>query len=255
MRFFMVMIVMLLVLSACSLAAAEIPATPTVQATATKTLVPTKTSTPTRTPLPTRTPNLAATQRFEDYTAEVQKYLELGYIKSAEGRFVRYDDFNEEWAQLRWYQWWTMDDKAENFFMSAHFKWSSAYRNADVSGCGFVFAIQENGDHFAVFLDRSLIRFLNSDQSSYTRRMGVTRGTGRVDFNNPADQPVEADFTIIVNGTYVYVLVDGEVVGEYSLPQNRILEGNLGLTLLSGTNKDYGTRCEMTNIHAWIPND
>ena len=49
------------------------------------------------------------------------------------------------------------------------------------------------------------------------------------------------------------VLVNGDVVGEYSLPQSRLLEGNFGLSLLSGTNKDFGTRCEMTNIHAWIP--
>ena len=28
-------------------------------------------------------------------------------------------------------------------------------------------------------------------------------------------------------------------------------EGELSLTLLSGTNKDYGTRCEMTNIELW----
>ena len=255
-RLFSLILALSLMQVSCGVGAAEPPATGTPQPTATETLVPTKTSTPTRTPLPTRTPNLTATQRFEDYNAEAQKYFDLGYIKTTDGRFVRYNDFNEEWAQLRWYRWWTEDDVVRDFFMSAHFKWSSAYRNADVSGCGFVFAIQENGDHFAVFLDRSLIRFLNSDQSAYTRRVGVTRGTGLVDFkNNPADQPIEADFTVIVTGAYVYVLVDDEVVGEYSLPQSRILEGNLGLTLLSGTNKDYGTRCEMTDIHVWIPNN
>ena len=78
-----------------------------------------------------------------------------------------------------------------------------------------------------------------------------TRGTVVVKFDNPADD-CEADFTVIVKDAYVYVLVDDEVVGEYSLPQSRPLKGNLGLTLLSGTNKDYGTRCEMTNIHAWL---
>ena len=73
-------------------------------------------------------------------------------------------------------------------------------------------------------------------------------------FDNPADNPVTANFTLIVNGTYAYVLVDGEVVGEYTLSQSKILNGHLGLSLLSGTNKDYGTRCEMTNIHIWTPN-
>jgi hypothetical protein len=27
--------------------------------------------------------------------------------------------------------------------------------------------------------------------------------------------------------------------------------GELGLTLFSGTNRDYGTRCRMTNIGLW----
>jgi hypothetical protein len=51
----------------------------------------------------------------------------------------------------------------------------------------------------------------------------------------------------------VYVLVNEEVVGEYTLAQSKVLRGRLGLSLLPGTNKDYGTRCEMTNLHLWIP--
>lgn len=241
-----------LVLSACGALATEAP-TSTPQPTATKTLVPTATFTPTATPRPTRTPNVAATQRFEGYNAETQNYFDLGYLSTTEGKFIEYDDYFDEWAQLGWYQWAILDDRASDFFLSAHLKWSSAYRNADISGCGFVFAIQENGDHYAVFLDRSKILFLEADSAySYSRFVGLTRGTGRVNFDNPADQPVEADLTVIVNDAYTYVLVDGEVIGEYTLSQSKILNGNLGLTLLSGTNKDFGTRCEMTNLHAWI---
>jgi hypothetical protein len=240
---------------ACGALATEAP-TSTPQPTATKTLVPTATFTATATPKPTRTPNLAATQRAEELNAEAQKYFDLGYLSSTEGKFKEYDDFNEEWAQLGWYNWWILPDQASNFYMKAHFKWSSAYRNADVSGCGFLFAIQQNGDHYAIFLDRTKILFLVSDQStSYSRNVGLTRGTGRVKFANPADSPVEADFALIVNDAYAYVLVNEEVVGEYTLAQSKILTGNLGLTLLSGTNKDYGTRCEMTDIHAFVVDD
>ncbi len=212
------------------------------------------TSTPTKTPRPTRTPNLAATATSEAVQAEVQKYFDLGLLSSTEGRLQKYDDYSDEWAQLGWYQWVILDDQVSDDFLSARFRWSSAYRNADISGCGFVFAIQENGDHYAVFLDRARILFLNADSaSSYSSFVGLTRGTGRVSFqNNPADQPIEADFTIIVKDTYTYVLVDGEIIGEYTLAQSKILTGNLGLTTLSGTNKDFGTRCEMTDIHAWI---
>jgi hypothetical protein len=253
---FPVLLAISLVLSSCSALAPEPTATSTPNPTATKTLVPTATFTPTATPRPTRTPNLAATQHAEELNAEAKAYFDLGYLSSSEGEFFEYDDFKEEWAQLGWYNWWILDDRAADFYMKAHFKWSSAYRNADISGCGFLFAIQENGDHYAIFLDRTKILFLVSDHStSYSRFVGLTRGTGRVKFNNPADAPVEADFTLIVKDTYAYVLVDDEVVGEYTLAQSKILKGNLGLTLLSGTNKDFGTRCEMTNIHAFVPDN
>jgi hypothetical protein len=76
-----------------------------------------------------------------------------------------------------------------------------------------------------------------------------------VDFGNPFDEPVEADFTLIVKGISAYVLVDDVLVGEYTLSQSKNLRGGLGLTLLSGTNKDFGTRCEMTDIHVWTPRD
>ena len=140
--------------------------------------------------------------------------------------------------------------------MSAHVKWSSAYRSADISGCGFVFAAQENGDHYAVFLDRTQVLMLYADPvAGFSRRVNVTSGTGRVKFDNPFDKPAEADFTLIVNDIYAYVLVDGEMIGKYTLSRSKDLDGNLGLTLLSGTNKDFGTRCEMTDIRAFFPDN
>lgn len=234
---------------------------------------PTSTTTPLASAAlrPTRTPNLKATEhaqtwktsvaqatedtqkRIEEWKVDTQKCYELGYLSTEEGEFIKYADFSEEWAQLGWYWRWTYEDEPTNFYMSGHLKWSSAYRSADLSGCGFVFAEQENGDHYAVFLDRSKVLFVQTEY--YYQPIGATRGTGRVNFGNPFDQPVEAHLTLIVNDAYAYVLVDGEVVGEYTLSQSKILTGKVGLALLSGTNKDFGTRCEITDLHLWIPND
>jgi hypothetical protein len=246
-------LILVFVLSACSFSAAEPTPVPTdtPAPTATKTEVPTNTPRPSPTPRPTKTPDLAATQHTDELNVEAQKYFDLGYLTTDKGEFIEYDDFKEETAQITSYSWWILDDKASDFYMSAHFKWSSAYRNAETSGCGFAFAIQDNYEHYAIFLDRSKIYFVETDH--FYNPVGLTRGTGRVNFDNPFDKPVEADFTLIVKGTYAYVLVDGEVVGEYTLSKSKILRGKLGFALLSGTNKDYGTRCEMTDIHAWIP--
>lgn len=244
-----ILLVLILISSACSTFAPPAPTeTATAQPTLTATSVPTQTSTPTRTPRPTATANMAATQHMDDLQAEIESYYEAGYVTTDEGNFKELDDFSYEWAQLGWYDMMPIGTKASDFVLSGHFKWESAYRNADTSGCGYVFSLQENGDHYAIFLDRSKVLFLiTSDQ--YGRRASPTRGTGVVKF----DPPAEADFTVIVNGNYMYALVDGQNVAEYTLAQSRSLTGQIALTVLSGTNKDYGTRCEMTNLHLWTP--
>lgn len=243
--------VCILLLSACSTFAPP-PApteTNTPQPTATNTVPPTPTSTPTNTPPPTVTPNLAATQRMNDWQVEAQTYVDKGYIDAVQGTFKEVDDFNKSWAYLGYYQKLSTGIEASDFFISGHFRWSSASQTADISGCGYVFSLQPNDDHYAIFLDRSKVLFaITSD--GHGRIAGPTRGTGRVKFGNPA----EADFTVIVKGAYAYALVNGEVVGEYTLAQSRSLTGEIALTVLSGTNKDYGTRCEMTDLHVWLPN-
>ena len=253
---FVKILVILLLVSSCSTSAPPAPtstSTPEPTSTATKTATPTATVKPTSTPRPTKTPNLAATQRVGELQEEAQSYFEQGYLESPDGQFEEYDDFNEEWAQLGWYSWWPMSQTVRDFYLTAHFKWSSAYRNADISGCGFAFAIEPDDDHYAVFLDQAKVYFVDTTQYYWT--LSPVRGTGRVEFGNPFDEPVETDFTLIVKGTTAYVLVDDVLVGEYVLSQSKNLRGGLGLTLLSGTNKDYGTRCEMTNIHVWTPID
>jgi hypothetical protein len=247
-------LILAFVLSACSMSVVQPTSTPaptdTPQPTATITLTPTNTPRPSPTLRPTKTPNLAATERIEGFNAEAQSYFDQGYLTTADGKFNEYDDFEVEWAQLNWFRRWDLDQTASDFYMSAHFKWSSAFQNADISGCGFIFAATEDNLYYAVFLDRTQVLFLTKNANGI-RELGKTRGVGTVRFDNPA----EADFTLIVKGAYAYALVDGEVIGEYTLSQSKPLRGTLGLTVLSGTNKDYGTRCEMTDIRVWTPNE
>ena len=235
-----------------SLACATFQSTPEPAATATASPTATPTPRPSSTPRPTRTPDLAATQHAEELIAEVQAYFDSGYLTTMDGALVQLEDFHYDWAYLGGYKPLVIIGSAGDFFMSAHFKWDSASENADVSGCGFIFGMQPNDDHYAVFLDRTKVDFrVRNEQLGYSTRVKLLRGTGQVRFNYPA----EADFTLIVKGAYAYVLVNGEVVGEYALPQSTGVRGDLGLTVLSGTNKGYGTRCERTDLHLWIPNE
>jgi hypothetical protein len=233
-----------------SLACGTTQVTPTPEPTATVTSIPTNTPIPTVTPTPTSTPDVAATQRVDEFYTKAQDYYNKGYLATPDGYFIEYEDYFNEWAEIGWYNAKKLENKVSDFFMSAHLKWESAYKNANVSGCGFVFALQDNNDHYAVFLDRAQVFFLNAELShGGALAIGTTRGSGLVNFTPPA----EADLTLIVKDSYAYVLVNNELVGEYTLTKSRSLDGNLGLTVLSGTNKGYGTRCIMTNIHVWIP--
>ena len=228
------------------------PLTPEPSRTATQTLAPTATQTlrPSPTLRPTWTPDLAATKHAAELNGQIDTYYSKGYLATKDGRIRELEDFRSDWAQLGWYNWLPLGDSASNFFLSAHFKWDSALQTSNTAGCGFIFGRQPNDDHYAIFLDRARVFFLITDRAvGYSKPMTPTRGTGLVDF----DYPAEADFALIVKDGYAYVLVNGENVAEYTLSRSRSLHGRLGLTVLSGTNKDYGTRCEMTNLRLWTP--
>jgi len=78
--------------------------------------------------------------------------------------------------------------------------------------------------------------------------LGKTSGTGKVSLSDP----FEVDFTVIAYQNYAYVLVDGELIGEYTLSKDKSMKGGLGYGIISGTNKDYGTSCEATDASVWL---
>jgi hypothetical protein len=245
-KLFPVILVLIVMSSACTSAASATPTASRTPATSTATVPPTATR------YPTSTPNATATQQYNDFYTQVQDDLQKGYIGSADGYYAKIQDFSQEWPQMNWYEWWPIGRSAQDFVLSAHFKWSSASKTPEASGCGFVFALQSNDDHYAVFLDTTKIVFLQ-DRILYGRRagyeVGITHGNWHV---NIPGNPAEADFSLTVYGNLANVFVDNEFAAEYTLSQDSKMFGQVAYTLLSGTNKDYGTRCEMSNVKMWV---
>jgi hypothetical protein len=216
-----------------------IPATNTPEPTATKT------SKPTSTPRPTATPNAAATKQIEEFNTLLNNFYDMGYVNSLEGKTVKLDDFEYEWAQINYYDFFPEQEVNSDFVFKSHIKWSSASETPDSSGCGVAFGIQDNGDHYVIFIDKARI-FFGMARGSNTYLVGKTRGSGRLNFGNPA----EADLAVSVKDKSAFVSVNGEVT-EYTLSVDQSTHGLFAFSILSGTNKDYGTRCEMTDIILW----
>ncbi|MFZ5911731.1 MAG: hypothetical protein ACOYYU_17110 [Chloroflexota bacterium] len=207
---------------------------------------PTDTKRPTWTPKPTNTPDLAATQSYNDFLSQIQKFKDEGLISTTNGEYTELDDFSEDFAQIGWMQSYYFDFELENFVYAAHIAWSTASQTSDTSGCGIVFAIQDDGRNYGTIFDKSRIYF-TSTTPPYYYELGKTRGTGRLNFSNPA----EADVLILVNENKAYVYVDDQFIGEYTLSMDKPLRGLFGYGIISGTNKDYGTHCDITNARVW----
>ena len=176
----------------------------------------------------------------------LQEFADRGYINTTEGETIPIESFKEEVAELTYY-YWPLDQDAADLVFAGHFKWSTSNATSEKSGCGVIFGLQENDDHYAVFLDKSQISFFMS-RGSFYYEVGKTRGPGRVNFSNPA----EANFVLAVKGQRAYVSVDGEVT-DYTLSQDQTTSGGFGLAVLSGIASGYGTRCEMTDMFLFKP--
>jgi hypothetical protein len=186
--------------------------------------------------------------------AFVEQAVEKGELTSKNGTFATLKDFSYEWAQMNYYNFFDTGASVQDFALRAHFKWSSGIANPEPSGCGFAYRIGDKSAHYLVYLDRGAVNmgvYVPRIDRRGSYRIGVSKGSGRmsIDFGEPA----EADFAIIVSGGNAYVYIDGKETSSYLLYSDfyKYEEGALAYTIVSGTNKDYGTRCEITNAELW----
>jgi hypothetical protein len=245
-------ILLLVVSSACGSNAPE-PTPTSFPPTSTLTLEPTVT--PTSTPRPTATPNLKATQAAEELASRIQSYVDNSYLPSTKGKAIKLEDYTREMAKIGYldFDFAGTDELVQNFAVWANVKWENAgpVGPPHYSGCGFSFRIDpSNFDGYTAMLtnDRVLLTYCDSSVNS-CGEIGKTRGKGTLALGNPA----EASMELIVNNTQAYVLVDGDFIGEYTLFRDKLVDpGYLIYSIISGTNRDYGLRCEISDASLWV---
>jgi TolB protein len=171
---------------------------------------------------------------------------ESGILTRSDGKRKGIPDFSQEWAQINWYSYYMTRTSPQDFIIRADASWESASDKANWwnSGCGFVFREEDVDNHYLAYLD------LNGFATLDRARNGSMARLGRSNISYPVEKPADgANIMLVVEGSNIHFFVDGYLMlsrQDISFP-----EGNLALTLISGTNKDFGTRCEMKNIELW----
>jgi hypothetical protein len=182
----------------------------------------------------------------------VQKYYEAGQISTTEGQYVVLDDYQDELASKLAYAWAETGLIAKNFIIQADFEWSNAINTVNLSGCGFIYRMQQNQDHYIIILDAFSGVKLASHTDKGTSSMGSPQN-GEQTTSDFGPNPYQATFTLVVNELKTYVYINDVYHGEYNLLKHRILDsGPLAVAVLSATSEGYGTRCKMTNVRVWV---
>jgi hypothetical protein len=208
----------------------------------------TPTALPTQTPIPTRTPDLAATQQVADMAARVERYVKDGSLPEGTGSFTALPDYDNSWAQVEYYTWAKTDYSPVNFVVEADLAWDSAssISNWDLSGCGFAFRVNDNThEHYMIFLA------LDGNVRSYASYKGYLQPMGNGYYGKLDIPKGKAHVAVAMNGSNYTVYINDKLVKKYTGFANQLMTGNLAYTLVSGTNKDFGTRCIWSNAVMW----
>ena len=169
-----------------------------------------------------------------------------GLLTNHVGTRIKLPGFDEEWAQINWYQWLRTGYSPTDFVIRADASWESASEKANWfnSGCGFVFIESDADNHYLILLDMDGNVELTRNKNGYQTVIG--RSKSRYPVEKPADS---ANLMLAVEGDEIMFFVDGFLILHQR--DTTLDTGNLALTLMSGTNKDFGTRCKMENIELW----
>lgn len=229
------------------------PAVPTdTSMPPTSTYTPTVTPVPTSTPQPTATPNLAATQQYEDFLALVQKVYDAGQISTLDGEYMKLDDFSDELAMNYGYNRTPTGVNAKDFIIRADFDWEVANQK-NYSGCGYRFR-QDKTDPYQYYYITALDG-INGVLMMYTVTFEHKPASlvKKMKMPDLGSNPYHAQFTLVVSDTSAYTYVNGIFYNEYKLQNNWVAEsGPLEYMVLTGSDKDYGTRCKITNAEVWV---
>ena len=183
-------------------------------------------------------------QKFMDV---LQDLKEGGAILTTDGEYHRLTDFERAMANLGSIYYDDTDFSPKSFVISADVEWSSASETSNwpEAGCGFVFGGQDSENFSMGSLCLDGYAYIDVLRDGEWDTLTQRKVEGGVEIPNGG-----AWLTMVVTGSTVYFYVDGNQTASANITSAK--PGFLSLAVLSGTNKDYGTRCTMKNIDLMI---
>ena len=258
---------------AAALAAAQTAQAPTSTHTPEPSATATSTATPTETAIPTETPDASATsvaathasylatqQANQTATAvsslATQQAVDAvwsllksdGTVSYKQGKTYDIDDFEQSWAQRGWYNYWPFGYNMGDFVIMSHIDWEIPENaNFGQGGCGFLVRIQNEDNHLVVFLSpRGYPELGAMTPSGFAYQSYHWQNPDNPNFLTIAPAVTgSADFVVVVEKEYVTGYVDGVKIYQYYVALTS--PGDMGYTLVSGTNKDFGIYCKFSN--------
>ena len=181
----------------------------------------------------------------DEFRSLVADLKQSGIIPESNGDFRYHEDYENEWAYLRWYQWETFDN-AKNFVISADLEWHSASStpNFEDAGCGFVLRAEDtNNNLYAALNMDGKVHFGGIHEGSWLGYKSFVYGSHSIKGT--------AQLVVVANEGTISAYVDGSYIGQQAgVAIDR--SGSLAFSTFSGTNKDYGTRCSFRNVYYYV---
>ena len=164
--------------------------------------------------------------------------------EEAAGTVTSFGDYTEDLALIRTGTGVPLL-QGDDFVFSADIDYSSGSRTPDISnaGCGLYFSSREDTYNYLMVTARmdGMIHLSGSNYGKYLSFKKYSYAAPNVEGS--------VNLSVIRNGDTVTVYLDGEnVLTSENMPSFGDL---LGLAVLSGTNADFGTRCEFRNIRLY----
>ena len=254
------------IILACGLVTGAVPAATSTQASFVlptgippRTVVPSPTSSSEPTiesaPIPSPTlaivPTIVQTEITNPLMADIKDYYGKGYLPFETGQLYNLDDFSETKPSVKIFDFTRTGQQSQDFALWADIELDTTGSTTypKYTGCGFAYRVQNNNEGYTAILTNDVVRVSHCTNGlSQCELFGTTHGTGNVDVRDRT----KVRFSLAVNRDRAYVLVDGVMVGQYTLFTTKLLGmGDLYYGVVSDINDEYWTSCKITNAQLW----